>query len=279
MSYGFSSLKGKRQRMEDYIQAEFSQHPVTGEPVGLFGVFDGHGGAGAAAFVSENLLNELLSHEKFHSDLKTAMTESFISTDQQYLADGGPAKDDGCTAVAAVLVGNKLAVANVGDSRAVLSRNSKAIAMSEDHKPNRADERKRIEAAGGVVVWAGTWRVGGVLAVSRAFGDRLLKRFVVADPDILEAELGAEDRVLILATDGLWDVISNEEAIRLIRHIGEAEAAAKKLTDEAFARGSSDNISCVVVQFKYDEVIPPVECAVPIAIASTTITAAVVEAA
>jgi serine/threonine protein phosphatase PrpC len=54
-----------------------------------------------------------------------------------------------------------------------------AIALSEDHKPNRTDERSRIEAAGGVVVWAGTWRVGGVLAVSRAFGDRLLKRYVV----------------------------------------------------------------------------------------------------
>ncbi len=57
-----------------------------------------------------------------------------------------------------------------------------AIALSEDHKPNRTDERSRIEAAGGVVVWAGTWRVGGVLAVSRAFGDRLLKRYVVRTP-------------------------------------------------------------------------------------------------
>jgi len=55
-----------------------------------------------------------------------------------------------------------------------------AMALSDDHKPNRADERSRIEAAGGVVVWAGTWRVGGVLAVSRAFGDRLLKRCVPA---------------------------------------------------------------------------------------------------
>ena len=45
-----------------------------------------------------------------------------------------------------------------------------AVPLSEDHKPNRTDERQRIESAGGVVVWAGTWRVGGVLAVSRAFG-------------------------------------------------------------------------------------------------------------
>lgn len=57
-----------------------------------------------------------------------------------------------------------------------------AVQLSDDHKPNRTDERSRIEAAGGVVVWAGTWRVGGVLAVSRAFGDRLLKRYVVGIP-------------------------------------------------------------------------------------------------
>ena len=57
-----------------------------------------------------------------------------------------------------------------------------AVQLSDDHKPNRTDERSRIEAAGGVVVWAGTWRVGGVLAVSRAFGDRLLKRYVVSAP-------------------------------------------------------------------------------------------------
>ena len=75
-------------------------------------------------------------------------------------------------------------VANVGDSRAVLSKGGKAVPMSVDHKPNRLDERRRIENAGGVVVWAGTWRVGGVLAVSRAFGDRMLKQYVVALPDI-----------------------------------------------------------------------------------------------
>lgn len=72
----------------------------------------------------------------------------------------------------------------MGDSRAVLSKGGKAVALSVDHKPNRLDERRRIENAGGVVVWAGTWRVGGVLAVSRAFGDRMLKQYVVAQPDI-----------------------------------------------------------------------------------------------
>ena len=106
--------------------------------------------------------------------------EVFKTTDQAYLAsDIGYGRDDGSTATVACIIGRvgagRLVVANVGDSRAVLCRDGRAVALSIDHKPNRSDERQRIENAGGVVVWAGTWRVGGVLAVSRAFGDRLLK--------------------------------------------------------------------------------------------------------
>lgn len=88
-----------------------------------------------------------------------------------------------------------------------------------DHKPNRQDERTRIENAGGVVVWAGTWRVGGVLAVSRAFGDRLLKRYVVATPDITEETVGPDDQLVVLASDGLWDVVSNDDAVSLVKDI------------------------------------------------------------
>lgn len=84
--------------------------------------------------------------------------ETFIQTDNQYLEqDASKERDDGCTAVVAVVLGRKLWVAHVGDSRAVLGRAGKAIALSLDHKPNRTDERERIENAGGIVVWAGTW--------------------------------------------------------------------------------------------------------------------------
>lgn len=82
--------------------------------------------------------------------------------------------------------------------------------MSEDHKPNRESERKRIEGEGGVVIWAGTWRVGGVLAVSRAFGDRPLKRYVIASPDVKHFTMATGDETIILASDGLWDVIENQ---------------------------------------------------------------------
>ena len=83
-----------------------------------------------------------------------------------------------------------------------------AVQLSDDHKPNRTDERSRIEAAGGVVVWAGTWRVGGVLAVSRAFGDRLLKRYVVSCecPSLAVALLlcAARDLRGIVLVNGWW---------------------------------------------------------------------------
>lgn len=254
VSYGYSTLRGKRANMEDFLQARFSQHPTDGSTVGFFGVFDGHGGPGAAAYVQQNLWKTLQTNNNFDSDIKQALMEAFVATDNAYLADEANSnKDDGCTAVAAVLLGDQLIVANVGDSRAVLARDGKAYPMSEDHKPNRADERQRIEQAGGVVVWAGTWRVGGVLAVSRAFGDRLLKKYVVAEPDILDTALTGSDTLLIMATDGLWDVVSNQEAISMVRNTRNAEAAAVRLTTEAFQRGSSDNISCIVVAFKFDD--------------------------
>ncbi|TYI39250.1 hypothetical protein ES332_A02G084800v1 [Gossypium tomentosum] len=123
-----------------------------------------------------------------------------------------------------------------------------AVPLSIDHKPDRSDERLRIEDAGGFIIWAGTWRVGGVLAVSRAFGDKLLKPYVVAEPEIQEEEIDGVD-FIIIASDGLWNVLSNEDAVALVQQVTDAEAAARKLIKEAYARGSSDNITCVVVRF------------------------------
>lgn len=249
MQYGFSMLRGKRYTMEDTIFAKFEQD--NGTEVGLFGVFDGHGGPAAAEFVKSNLFKNMLKSDRFADDLHKAIEEAFLMTDQHYLDEDELAKrDDGCTAVVAVLTGSRLVVANLGDSRAVLSRNGKAVPLSIDHKPNRQDERQRIEDLGGAVVWAGTWRVGGVLAVSRAFGDRMLKRFVVADPEIKEEQvMEGEDDALIMATDGLWDVINNQEAAAIIKDISDPEKAAKRLSEEALRLGSNDNISCIVVKF------------------------------
>ncbi|KAL7122355.1 hypothetical protein ABFS83_01G037300 [Erythranthe nasuta] len=247
-SYGYASSPGKRSSMEDFYETRIDR--VDGEVIGLFGVFDGHGGARAAEYVKKNLFSNLIRHPKFISDTRSAIADAYSHTDSEFLkSENNQNRDAGSTASTAILVGNRLLVANVGDSRAVISRAGNAIAVSRDHKPDQTDERQRIEDAGGFVMWAGTWRVGGVLAVSRAFGDRLLKQYVVADPEIQEEKVDDTLEFLILASDGLWDVVTNEEAVSMSKPLQDPEEAAKRLMQEAYQRGSGDNITIVVVRF------------------------------
>ncbi|XP_024360174.1 probable protein phosphatase 2C 59 isoform X2 [Physcomitrium patens] len=249
-SYGYSSSRGKRASMEDFHDTLISK--VEGVMVGLFGVFDGHGGSRAAVYVKQNLFKNLLGHPQFVTDTNLAIAETFKKTDQEYLkADNNQHRDAGSTASTAILVGDRLLVANVGDSRAVICIAGRAIALSIDHKPNRSDERQRIEKAGGVVMWSGTWRVGGVLAVSRAFGDRLLKKYVVAEPEIQEEPITSDVEFLVIASDGLWDVVSNQDAVTMVQNIPDPAEAAKTLTEEAYKKGSADNITCVVIRFHH----------------------------
>ncbi|KAM3300617.1 hypothetical protein ACQJBY_041573 [Aegilops geniculata] len=213
--------------MEDFFDIKSSK--IDDKQINLFGIFDGHGGSRAAEYLKEHLFENLMKHPQFMSDTKLAISETYKKTDSDFLnSEINTHRDDGSTASTAVLLGNHLYVANVGDSRAVISKSGKAIALSDDHKPNRSDERKRIESAGGIVMWAGTWRVGGVLAMSRAFGNRLLKQFVVAEPEI-------------------------QDAVSLVKMAEDPEAAARKLTETAFGRGSGDNITCVVVKFQHSK--------------------------
>ncbi|KAG6389579.1 hypothetical protein SASPL_151050 [Salvia splendens] len=279
-SYGYASSPGKRSSMEDFYETRIDG--VDGEVPSLHTINAlflricilvsqvmllhlGHGGARAAEYVKHNLFSNLIRHPKFISDTKSAISDAYSHTDSEFLkSENNQNKDAGSTASTAILVGDRLLVANVGDSRAVICRggdgeNRKSFpryhffkepfAVSRDHKPDQTDERQRIEDAGGFVMWAGTWRVGGVLAVSRAFGDRQLKQYVVADPDIQEEKVDDTLEFLILASDGLWDVVKNEEAVSMTKPIPDPEDSAKRLMQEANQRGSGDNITIVVVRF------------------------------
>jgi serine/threonine protein phosphatase PrpC len=107
--------------MEDFYDTRIDG--VDGETVGLFGVFDGHGGARAAEFVKQNLFTNLIKHPKLFSDTKSAIAETYTSTDSELLkAETSHNRDAGSTASTAILVGDRLLVANVGDSRAVICR-------------------------------------------------------------------------------------------------------------------------------------------------------------
>ncbi|XWS61302.1 hypothetical protein CRYUN_Cryun07bG0114400 [Craigia yunnanensis] len=223
--------------------------------VGDQGAIAGHG-CSRAEYLKQHLFENLMKHPQFMTDTKLAISETYQQTDVDFLYfERDTYRDNGSTASTEVLVCNHLYVANVGDSRTIISKAGKAILISEDHKPNRSDERKRIENAGGVVMWAGTWTVGGVLAMSRAFANRMLKQFVVAEPEIQDKEIDEEFQLLVLASDGLCDVVPNEDAVSLAR-AEEPETSARKLTEIAFTRVSADNITCIVVRFLHDKADP-----------------------
>lgn len=189
-------------------------------------------------------------------DYGKLLTDEVLAADRTLLEKAKKSMDvAGTTALIAVLEGNKLFVANVGDSRGVMcDSRGNAIPLSFDHKPQQVRERKRIKEAGGFVTFNGVWRVAGILATSRALGDYPLKdkKLVIADPDILTFNL--EDHkplFVILASDGLWDTFSNEEAVAFIKErLNEPDYGARSITLQAYYRGSLDNITVLIINFK-----------------------------
>ncbi|RCV37292.1 hypothetical protein SETIT_8G051200v2 [Setaria italica] len=205
---------------------------VDGEPVGMFGVYDGHNGAIAAEYVKEHLLRNLIEHPKFITDTKAAIAEAYNHTDSQFLKvdRSKPGPGAGSTAVTAIF-----------------------RLCSRDHKPDQSDERHRIEDAGGFVMWDEGLRVGGVVPVSQAFDDKLLKQYVVADPEIKEVVVDSSLEFIILASNGLWQVVTNEGAVAIAkRHIWDPEESAKELLKEAYKRETSDNTTVVIVRFLHE---------------------------
>ncbi|KAK9822800.1 hypothetical protein WJX74_011082 [Apatococcus lobatus] len=194
------------------------------------------------------------SSAKFES----AFADAFSRTDAEF-AKADNAALIGTTAVAALVGSRHLYVANCGDSRAVLCRGGYACALTDDHKAAREDETARVEAAGGQILFWNGVRVMGVLAVSRAIGDHCLRPYVIADPEVTIVARRPEDELLLLASDGLWDVLSNQEAISLAKRClrrarqrgasrqSAARIAATVLTRAAVDRGSRDNVTVVVV--------------------------------
>jgi protein phosphatase 1L len=156
----------------------------------------------------------------------------------------------GACATTAVVKGGHLYVAHVGDCRAVLSRNGTADALTADHTCAREDERARIERQGGYVRCGGSgvWRVQGSLAVSRAFGDGALKRWVVAEPAVATVALAADCEFLVIASDGLWDKVSNQEAVDAVSR--SRATACRELVDMARRRGSRDDVTVMVVDLE-----------------------------
>ncbi|KAJ8769444.1 hypothetical protein K2173_002934 [Erythroxylum novogranatense] len=250
--YSVYCKRGRRGPLEDRYSASVD---VEGNSkLALFGVFDGHGGPKAAEYASRNLDKNIMAHVSSveGKEIEMAIKNGYLTTDREFLEQsvGGGA----CCITALIHKGN-LAVSSSGDCRAVMSRGGVAEALTSDHRPSREDERRRIEALGGYVDFCnGVWRVQGTLAVTRGIGDVHLKQWVTAEPETKLLELKPECEFLILATDGLWDKVSNQEAVDIVRPLcigvdkPDLLSACKKLSELSLRRGSIDDISVMIIQ-------------------------------
>ncbi|XP_030951993.1 probable protein phosphatase 2C 8 isoform X2 [Quercus lobata] len=279
---GSISVIGRQRVMEDAVKVVHEFVSVAGNPYHFFGVYDGHGGARVASACKERM-HALLEKEVVVEgegggvvvEWEKVMRSCFWKMDEEVRTGGGCGSGGGgggakvemvgSTAVVVVVGKEEVVVANCGDSRAVLCRGGVAVPLSRDHKPDRADEMERVEAAGGRILnWNGS-RVLGVLATSRSIGDHYLRPYVISEPEVTVTERTELDDFLVIASDGLWDVVSNKFACEVVRRcldgqikrrISEVSSestagdAAAILAELAMSRGSNDNISVIVVELK-----------------------------
>ncbi|CAE7507378.1 unnamed protein product [Symbiodinium necroappetens] len=268
MAWGSAEMQGWRESMEDahlvlpsLREAVLSENcklevDAGWENIGLFGVMDGHGGFQVAKFCERHLPEAIAARSS--TDPAVAMAKSFVEMDELLQEPEGlkelrrlsalaksararrqTAEGMGCTVVLSCITPNALIVANAGDSRAVLCRNGQAVDLSKDHKPELPCERSRIESAGGWVEGGSVLRVNGDLSLSRAVGDLEYKlnpqlpperQIVTSSPDVRVVPRQPQDEFLMLACDGVWDVLSSQAAVDFLRkELGDRSSWAPRL--------------------------------------------------
>ncbi|XP_038056586.1 protein phosphatase 1E-like [Patiria miniata] len=250
------AVKNTRKRMED-------KHVIVPDLNTLFNlgndkerafyaVYDGHGGTDAAMYACQHIHGNAIRQDCFLDDPSKALAKSFQITDEGFLKKARrEGLGSGSTGVAVIIESDKLHISWLGDSQVYLMRDGQPITLMDPHKPERPDEKTRIEQLGGCVLFFGVWRVNGTLAVSRAIGDPDQKPYVSSDADMKTLPLTGNEDCIIIACDGLWDVVEPKTVCRIIQQSingdSSMDSVAHRLVVEAKSSGSNDNITVLVV--------------------------------
>lgn len=259
------SLQGKRESNEDMHIGllNLNNNDKSINPINVVGVFDGHGGKLVSKYLKENLPKFILKKTNINIyQQKSLVTSQFFGKLfdklQSDLIEKHPiaVKRCGSTALLGIQFKdikdkNIIWIANIGDSRAVLCNHKNvATPLSIDHKPHHASEKKRIESMGGRIKFDGVdWRIGD-LSLSRAVGDVDNTPYVTHRPEVFRFRLNKKDRFIIFACDGLWDVVSNTDAVKFVTNLLNSQYKgniAKKLAEHAYKVGSYDNITVSIL--------------------------------
>lgn len=219
---GSSCMQGWRIHMEDSHTHILSLPDDPG--TAFFAVYDGHGGANIAQHAGKHLHKYVTRRPEYGSDMRKALQRGFLDIDEAMLNDDSLKEQmAGSTAVTVLIKNDRLYCANAGDSRAIACVGGKLDVLSFDHKPNNTNELERIKKAGGYVEYN---RVNGYLALSRALGDFSLKRntnvlpeeqVVTAWPDIEERQVNEDWQFMVIACDGIWDVLPSQSVLEFVQ--------------------------------------------------------------
>jgi serine/threonine protein phosphatase PrpC len=264
MSIHSVSLKGKRPANEDRhdIIINLDEKDKSKAPINYYAVYDGHGGKFVSKFLHDHL-SQCFIDKRVEYPLKKAFVKKVYEFWQNTLKTNFKINATNAGSTCLVVIQFKqndseyLNILNTGDCRCVINRNNIAMALTKDHKPNWPEENMRIKKLGGTVVFDGfDWRIND-LSVSRAFGDITAEPFVSFMPDIFRYKLSQNDKFIILACDGLWDVMENQDVVNFIlencydietgSRINKHVNIAKKLAETAIMKGTTDNVSIVIV--------------------------------
>jgi len=245
---------------------------------GLFGVYDGHGRIGqeVSEYVIQTLPHVVADMMDGEEDVGEVLRQAYVSVDQT-LADNVDAGVSGTTAVTCFVRNNHIWIANAGDSRAVICRKKPkggftAVDLSVDQKPDTPAEMRRILQMGGHVTPAGAngspsrvWHNLRGLAMARSIGDHHAATVgVIAEPEITEYDVGEDDFGLIIASDGVWELLTSEQVTDIVYGVVSKEGPDPKLICDAIVEQSSymwkveegdyrDDITVVFLKFPWLE--------------------------
>eukprot|EP00299_Pterocystis_sp_00344_P018701 c9329_g1_i1.p1 GENE.c9329_g1_i1~~c9329_g1_i1.p1 ORF type:complete len:300 (-),score=86.55 c9329_g1_i1:86-985(-) len=238
----------------------------------LFAVFDGHAGSECSSYLAKSTIRQFWAsaaetvksgHMAVDQFLKGCLEHMCHRLDESFMDSFNMSgRRDGSCANFVLLWGNKLACANVGDSRALINDNGHMLELSKDHKPSDPEEKARITKAGGTVSIdkkSGEARLdSGNIAISRAFGNKSVKKswpnILIAKPEVRILDLTPSMGFCLLASDGIWCRLSSAEATQLVAaELSRTQspfAAAQALIAEAWTRKTNDDSSVIVISLQ-----------------------------
>lgn len=257
------SLKGLRPTNEDneFVFLNKNNLDKNYAPINFYSIFDGHGGKQVSKYLKDTL-PQFFVRKACSYPLKSKYIKDTFNKIQEDLSVKKFAEHAGSTALILITYTinsvDYMNILNLGDCRAVLCRNNLGIILTKDHKPSFPEEIYRIHQLGGKITFDGIdWRIQD-LSVSRAFGDLDAKPYVSHIPDIYKYRLDKDDKFIVMACDGLWDVVDCQDAVNFILKMYYDETTKAVMADQkiniatelakyAIKKGSTDNVSVIVI--------------------------------